>query len=60
VNTRSSTLRWGECTDPRRFAEFERHATHVIDGGFSCHERSPLLVTSATTQQATIRGPSAS
>jgi hypothetical protein len=27
VNTRSSTLRWGKRTDPRRFAEFERYAT---------------------------------
>lgn len=54
-----STLRPSERTHPGRFAEFKRYATHVIDGEFRLTWRTPLLVTLATIQQATIRGPSA-
>src|SRR5271166_3793532 len=55
MNACPSALRWGKRTDPRRFAEFERHATHVIDGKFGCHERNPLLVTSATAVPSSSR-----
>jgi hypothetical protein len=40
VNTRTSTLRWGERADPSRLAEFERYATHVVDSEMRCHDRS--------------------
>jgi hypothetical protein len=59
VNARSSTVRWGERTDPSRFAEFERHATDVVDGKLGSHEQISLLITEVIIQEAMIRGLSA-